>query len=220
MSQSTVMQHIRPTQATQLIPTFIGTLNNQPQPLVNARDLHEFLGVGRNVNTWLRTRIEEYQFVEDVDFTRLPISESVKNKGMIGFFGGHNKIDYHLSLDMAKELSMVERNDKGRQARRYFIACEKQQTQPIIQVLKLTQQNEALQQELLKSRPQWADIIRYKQLQLGSKEIGKLINRSSSTVTAYIRTMKKLGFNVANNPQPKQLALALVHAQALENKAV
>ncbi|WP_434352984.1 antA/AntB antirepressor family protein [Psychrobacter sp. HD31] len=214
MSQSTVMQHIRPSQATQLIPTFTGTLNNQPQPLVNARDLHEFLGVGKDFATWIKQRIADYDFIEGVEFS------PILGKTSKGLFGGRPKTEYHLSLDMAKELSMVERNDKGRQARRYFIACEKQQTQPIIQVLKLTQQNEALQQELLKSRPQWADIIRYKQLQLTSTEIGKLINRSSSTVTAYIRTMKKLGFNVANNPQPKQLALALVHAQALENKAV
>lgn len=218
MSQSTVMQHIRPSQATQLIPTFTGTLNNQPQPLVNARDLHEFLGVETRFDTWITRRIEEYQFAETLDFIGTLKNEHAK----AGFFGTkkYQVKQYHLSLDMAKELSMVERNDKGRQARRYFIACEKQQTQPIIQVLKLTQQNEALQQELLKSRPQWADIIRYKQLQLTSTEIGKLINRSSSTVTAYIRTMKKLGFNVANNPKPKQLALAFVHAQALENKAV
>lgn len=122
-----------------LIPTFISELNGESQPLVNARDLHAFLEIGRNVNTWLSTRIEDYQFLENIDFIRFPISESGQNKGLTGFFGGHNKIDYHLSLDMAKELSMVERNDKGRQARRYFIQCERRllertQANPLIQI--------------------------------------------------------------------------------------
>lgn len=74
---------------------------------------------------------------------------------------------------------------------------------------KTLQQNQALKLELLKSRPQWADIIRYKDLELSTKEIGKLINRSGSTVTHHIRIMKQLGFDVSNDPQPKQLALAL-----------
>ena len=39
-------------------------------------------------------------------------------------------IEYHITLDMAKELSMVERNEKGKQARKYFIECEKKLTQP------------------------------------------------------------------------------------------
>lgn len=76
-------------------------------------------------------------------------------------------------------------------------------------VAKLLQQNQALQNELLKARPIWADIIRYKHAKLSSSEIGKLISRSSSSVTGYVRTMNRLGFGVANKPQPKQLALAL-----------
>lgn len=76
-------------------------------------------------------------------------------------------------------------------------------------VANLLQQNQALQNELLKARPMWADIIRYKQAKLSSSEIGKLISRSSSSVTGYVRTMNRLGFSVANQPQPKQLALAL-----------
>lgn len=85
---------------------------------VNARDLHAFLEVGKVFAAWMQDRIEQYGFVENQDFVCFPILES---KGR----GGHNRKDYHLTLDMAKELAMVERNDKGKQARLYFIECER-----------------------------------------------------------------------------------------------
>ncbi|EMW9888600.1 antA/AntB antirepressor family protein [Salmonella enterica] len=106
--------------ATQLIPVFNGTINNEPTLLCNARDLHEFLEVGKDFSTWIRTRITEYGFVENQDFILLPKNGEQK----IGR-GGHNRKDYHLALDTAKELAMVERNEQGRQVRRYFIECEK-----------------------------------------------------------------------------------------------
>ena len=83
---------------------------------VDGRDLHEFLCVGRIFPSWIKNRIQQYEFVEGEDF----IISSTR-------LGNPNIFEktYILSLDMAKELCMVERNDKGRQARRYFIACEK-----------------------------------------------------------------------------------------------
>ena len=85
---------------------------------VNARDLHVFLEVGRDFSNWIKDRIDEYGFLENQDFVCSP---NLASKGR----GGHNRIDYHLTLDMAQELGMVERNDKGREIRRYFIACRK-----------------------------------------------------------------------------------------------
>ncbi len=84
---------------------------------VNARELHAFLGVGKDFSTWIKGRIEQYNFLENRDFICSPVLGSKH--------GGHNAIDYHLTLDMAKELAMVERTDKGRQARQYFIECER-----------------------------------------------------------------------------------------------
>jgi len=83
---------------------------------VNARELHEFLDVGRDFNTWIKQRIEKYGFVTNIDFA--PVSGKS--------IGGRPSIDYFITLDMAKELSMVENNSKGRQARWYFIEREKQ----------------------------------------------------------------------------------------------
>lgn len=176
-----------------LIPTFIGELNGETQPLVNARDLHAFLEIGRNVNTWLSTRIEDYQFLENIDFIRFPISESGQNKGLAGFFGGHNKIDYHLSLDMAKELSMVERNDKGREARRYFIACEKavQQAQP--QVGSILQQNHALKTKLLTQNPDYQTIKVMHDGGLENWQIKLALNISTSTLRRRLADMRRLG---------------------------
>ncbi|EMV6193903.1 antA/AntB antirepressor family protein [Escherichia coli] len=105
---------------SQLIPVFNGTIANEITLLVNARDLHTFLGVGKRFASWITERIAEYGFVENQDY----ILVSNLGKQTSGR-GGHNRKDYHLTLDTAKELAMVEHNEKGRQIRRYFIECEK-----------------------------------------------------------------------------------------------
>ena len=89
------------------------------QQLVSARELHEFLEVGRDFTTWIKARIEKYEFLENVDFT---IIESFHQNGGKG---GRPEKDYVLTIEMAKELSMVENSEKGKQARKYFIQCEK-----------------------------------------------------------------------------------------------
>ncbi|EDM2047195.1 phage antirepressor Ant [Salmonella enterica subsp. enterica serovar Muenchen] len=104
----------------QLIPVFNGTINNESVLLCDARELHNFLGVGKDFSTWIKSRIAEYGFVENQDYILL------SNSGKQSSRGGHNRKDYHLTLDTAKETAMVERNEKGRQIRRYFIECEKQ----------------------------------------------------------------------------------------------
>ena len=83
---------------------------------VNARDLHAFLEVKTEFSHWIKRRIAEYGFTIGTDYVVAKNGERV----II------DKIEYYLSIDMAKELSMVERNEKGQQARQYFIACEKE----------------------------------------------------------------------------------------------
>jgi len=88
---------------------------------VSARELHGFLESKQQFSDWIKNRIEKYEFVENQDF--ILISENYEIKEGRG--GDRRSIDYALTLDTAKELSMVEGNEKGKQARRYFIACEK-----------------------------------------------------------------------------------------------
>ena len=85
------------------------------QQLVDARELHEFLEVNSRFNDWINNRIKKYEFQENIDFTTL-------TKKLVN--GGTQK-DYIITVDMAKQLSMVENNEKGNQARKYFIQCEK-----------------------------------------------------------------------------------------------
>lgn len=99
---------------------------------VSARELYQFLEVGREFANWIKARIEKYGFVENKDFYKLyfdqqgnmiPIVNSV-NIDYQRVIGG--RIEYVITLNMAKELAMVENNEKGKEARRYFIQCEEQ----------------------------------------------------------------------------------------------
>ena len=86
---------------------------------VSARELYEFLESKQDFSTWIKNRIEKYDFIENVDFVATPQIYGTNN-------GGHStRLEYALTVDAAKELSMVENNDKGKQARRYFIMMEK-----------------------------------------------------------------------------------------------
>lgn len=105
------------------IATFTGSLQNQSTLLINARELHERLQVTTKFQDWIKRRISEYNFAKDLDFIEVLKFENVER----GFFGAREiEIkDYHITLDMAKELCMLERSELGQQARRYFIAMEK-----------------------------------------------------------------------------------------------
>lgn len=98
-----------------LLPVSTGSIGNQSVQTVNARNLHSFLEVQTAFKDWIVRRISEYGFQEGRDFCSF-LSESQ---------GGRPAKEYAISLDMAKELSMVERNERGRRARLYFIDCER-----------------------------------------------------------------------------------------------
>ncbi len=80
----------------------------------NAREIFQFLNSEQEYANWIKNRISHYDFIENQDY----IIELVYTKG-------RPRKEYYITLDMAKELCMVENNEKGRQARRYFIECEK-----------------------------------------------------------------------------------------------
>lgn len=84
---------------------------------VSARDLHEYLSSKQDFSDWIKKKIKKYGFTENVDYTSF-------HKKMERENGGTTRLEYAISMDMAKELAMVEGNEKGKQARRYFIECE------------------------------------------------------------------------------------------------
>ena len=94
-------------------------LNDNHDPVVSGRQLHKALGVNSNYTTWF-DRMTEYGFVEGQDF--LPnLEEST---------GGRRAVDHIIKLDMAKEIAMIQRTERGKQVRQYFIQVEKDFNSP------------------------------------------------------------------------------------------
>ena len=95
------------------------TTNEIGEPSVSGRELHEFLGVATPYDKWF-PRMTEYGFTEGRDFSTF-LSEST---------GGRPSTNHLLTIDMAKELAMIQRTDRGKQARHYFIQIEKDYNSP------------------------------------------------------------------------------------------
>lgn len=103
------------------------------RPTVSARELHEFLEIGTHFKDWF-PRMCEYGFTESIDFCS-NLSEST---------GGRPSTDYQMTIPMAKELCMIQRTEKGKQARLYFISIENAWNTPEIvmaRALKLAESN-------------------------------------------------------------------------------
>lgn len=84
--------------------------------LVSARELHEFLGVTERFQQWFDKRVKKYEFLVGIDYVGCKIFHTLANQEIQ---------DYSITIEMAKELSMVQDNVKGKMARKYFIQCEK-----------------------------------------------------------------------------------------------
>lgn len=97
----------------------IKIIYDNDRPTVSARELHEFLEVSTEYRHWF-PRMCEYGFIEGQDF-RSFLTESI---------GGRPAQDAQLTIDMAKEICMLQRNEKGKQARQYFIQLEKDWNSP------------------------------------------------------------------------------------------
>lgn len=150
-----------------LVPIHSAAFGAETIPTVNARELHAKLRTGRDFSNWIKGRIDKYGFLEGEDYVTTKVSaKSGEN------LGGRPTIDYHLALDMAKELAMLENNPQGRAARRYFIAAEKalRAVAPLARA------------EILRAHPEWAKIARYDALGLNYVEIGRLLGCNESTV--------------------------------------
>ena len=129
----------------QLIPITASTIGEATVQTVNARDLHKFLESRQEFAHWVKDRIFQYNFTQGVDFT---VIDNFINDATA--FGGKRKVvDYYLTLDTAKELSMVERNAKGKEARQYFIECERLAKSPKpISLVELLEHNMAMIESL------------------------------------------------------------------------
>lgn len=102
---------------------------------VSGRELHKFLGVNDNYTDWFK-RMTDYGFTENVDFAGLSEKSDKPT-------GGRPRIDHVMTLDMAKEVAMIQRTDRGKQARQYFLEVERRYKQGQIDTSGLSLQAQA-----------------------------------------------------------------------------
>ena len=163
------------------------TKNSQGIETVNARELHAFLEVKTRFNDWIANRISEFGFTENKDFVSL--TENLVS-------GGKQNV-FHISIDMAKELSMLERNDKGKQARLYFIECErmaksKQVPQSFAEALQLAA-NQAKQLEAQAAKVNYFDKVCDTTGLVNATQVGQKFKMSAVTLNKNLD-----GLNVYN----------------------
>ena len=163
------------------------TKNEQGIETVNARELHAFLEVKTRFNDWIANRISEFGFSENKDFVSL--TENLVS-------GGKKNV-FHISIDMAKELSMLERNDKGKQARLYFIECEriakaKQVPQSFAEALQLAA-NQAKQLEAQAAKVNYFDKVCDTTGLVNATQVGQKFKMSAVTLNKNLD-----GLNVYN----------------------
>lgn len=169
------------------------------RPTVSGRELHEALGVETPYTTWVK-RMCEYGFSENVDFaTCFPNLES-KNQ-----HGGQNKIDHQITIPMAKELCMLQRTDKGKQMRQYFIAVEEQWNSPDaimaralqlsnakLKQLQVTVSELTVENQIMKPKAEYFDDLVDRNLLTGIRETAKEFQIKQKDFVTFLMDKKYL----------------------------
>lgn len=153
---------------------------------VDARELHEFLESKQQFGNWIKSRISEYDFKNGNDF----ISFNKVIKRASG--GGSRTSEYFLTIEMAKELAMVERNDKGKQARQYFIECERiakqahpmqhlltaPRSQVFLEMAQMAEEKEKLEAKVIEAQPkvEFHDAVVEADRKYDFSEVAKLLS--------------------------------------------
>lgn len=163
------------------------------QPTVSARDLHEALEINTRFNDWF-SRMAEYGFENGVDFNLLK-NEKVRLEGNREV--KRDIMDYQISVDMAKQICMIQRSEKGKQYRQYFIDLEKAWNAPeqvMARALKLAdktidtlkEDNKKLIEENEKMKPKviFADAVRASSSSILIGDLAKLLRQNGVDIGA------------------------------------
>jgi anti-repressor protein len=153
------------------------------EPTVSARELHEGLEIGTEFRKWF-PRMAEYGFLENIDWER--VTQKCPTLG-----GKQEMVDYQISVDMAKQICMIQRTEKGRQYRQYFLDLEKAWNTPeqiFARALKmadrtiesLKQQNEGLLKDVGRMRPKeiFADAVACSQTSILVGDLAKILKQN------------------------------------------
>ena len=182
------------------------------RPTVSGRELHGFLEVATPYDKWF-PRMAEYGFIEQVDFSTF-LSEST---------GGRPSTDHQLTIEMSKEIAMIQRNEKGKQARQYFIALEKQWNTPeavMARALKMAETTiKTLQTTVIEQRPKviFADAVSASKTSILVGDMAKLLKQNGVDMGAsrFFSWLRDNGFLIKrkgtdwNMPTQKSMELQL-----------
>lgn len=185
---------------------------NNDRPAVSARDLHDFLEVKTAYKDWF-PRMCEYGFTEGEDFCSF-LSEST---------GGRPAQDAVLTIDMAKELCMIQRNEKGKQARQYFLQIEKDWNSPekvMARALQIAGDKlKRLESKVEADAPKvlFADAVSASKTSILVGELAKLLKQNGVDIGQHrlFRWMRENGFLIRRNgtdfnmPTQKSMDLGL-----------
>lgn len=195
------------------------------QQLVSGRELHKFLEVGTRYDTWINRIIEKYNFIENKDFI------VVAQKRASNEIKGYTEFDDHLmSLNMAKEISMVANTEKGKLARQYFIKCEEAWNSPEMILARAnqiqshmiedyTKKIEILENKVKEDKPKviFADAVATSQSSILIGDLAKLIKQNGVDTgqKRLFNYMRENGFLIKqkgesyNMPTQKSMELGL-----------
>lgn len=193
----------------------IKVIYENDRPTVSARELHAFLEVGTAFKDWF-PRMCEYGFLEGTDFSSF-LSEST---------GGRPAQEAQLSIEMAKEISMLQRNEKGKQARQYFIQLEKAWNSPekvMARALQIAENTiKRLDLDITRMRPKeiFADAVGTAHTSILIGDLAKLIKQNDvelgqKRLFAWLREngyLMKSGSSI-NMPTQKSMELKLLEVK-------
>lgn len=182
---------------------------------LSARELHEFLEIQTRFNVWF-PRMIEYGFNENIDYRR--VSQKCATLG-----GMQEKIDYEISLDMAKEIAMIQRNEKGRQARQYFIEVEKKWNSPeyvMNRALEISRQQVErlmLENKELKPKAEFFDAVADSKHAIQMSEVAKVLNYPGYGRNRLFEFLREKKVLMPNN-QPYQKYVDCGYFRVVEQK--
>ena len=190
------------------------TTNEVGEPTVLGRELHEFLGVTTRYNDWF-PRMAEYGFTEGKDFYSF-LSKTSET-------GGRPSTDHLLTIDMAKEICMIQRTEVGKQARQYFIQVEKDYNSPekiMARALRIAEKELStlkLDVERMKPKEIFADSVASSQSTILIGELAKILkaNGFETGQKRLFETLRQDGFLIKrkgsdyNMPTQKAMGLGL-----------
>lgn len=196
------------------------TLNENQEPVVSGRDLHKVLEIKTQYTKWLE-RMSEYGFVENEDFM------AISQKRLTAQGNQTEYTDHILKLDMAKEIAMLQRNEKSKQVRKYFIQVEKDFNSPekimARALLMADKKVHRLEAQIEADRPKvlFADAVSASHTSILVGELAKLLKQNGVNIgaTRLFTWLRKHGYLIKRNgrdwnmPTQKSVELGLIRVK-------